>query len=61
MGWWVDQGSGRITDPGAYGSVPWLDLEAGYGAYLVIESDSGTGAQLAGLLFDPVDAAVEAG
>lgn len=58
MGWWVDRDSGRITDPGAYGSVPWLDLADGYGAYLVIESDSQTGGQLARQLFDVVDRAV---
>ena len=46
MGWWVDEASGRINDPGAYGSVPWLDLEDGYGAYLIVESDTATGVQL---------------
>ncbi|MEO6571876.1 MAG: serine hydrolase [Ilumatobacteraceae bacterium] len=56
MGWWVDRASGRISDPGAYGSVPWLDLEDGYGAFLVIEADSGTGAQLAGELYDVIEA-----
>ena len=60
MGWWVDRASGQISDPGAYGSFPWLDLDDGYGAYLVIEADSGTGAELANLLFDPVAAAVTA-
>ena len=61
MGWWVDRASGRISDPGAYGSVPWLDLEDGYGAYLVIEADSTTGAELAQQLYDVVDEAVTAG
>jgi CubicO group peptidase (beta-lactamase class C family) len=60
MGWWVDRATGRLTDPGAYGAVPWLDLDDGYGAYLVIEADSGTGFQLASLLFDAVDSAVKA-
>ncbi len=58
MGWWVDRASGRISDPGAYGAVPWLDLDDGYGAYLVLEADSGTGLELAGLLFDAVERAV---
>ena len=58
MGWWVERDTGYITDGGAYGSVPWLDLEDGYGAYLVIEADSGTGGELAGLLEDPIDEAV---
>jgi len=58
MGWWVDRDSGRISDGGAYGSQPWLDLDNGYGAYLVIEADSGTGNELADLLYDEVESAV---
>ena len=61
MGWWVDRETGRISDGGLYGSVPWLDLEDGYGAYLVVEADSGTGNALAGLLYDVVEAAVTGG
>ncbi len=61
FGWWHDPASGRIDDPGAYGAFPWLDLEGGLGVYLVVESDSGTGGQLAYELFDPVEAAVLAG
>ena len=60
MGWWVDRASGRISDAGAYGSVPWLDLEDGYGAYLVIEADSDTGFELAQQLFDVIEQAVNA-
>lgn len=58
MGWWVDRATGRLTDPGAYGSVPWLDLADGYGGFLVIESDTATGGALAGLLYDVVDEAI---
>ena len=58
MGWWVDRATGRISDPGAYGAVPWLDLDKGYGAYLVIEADGSTGNELANLLVDVVEAAV---
>jgi CubicO group peptidase (beta-lactamase class C family) len=46
MGWWVDRSTGRLQDGGAYGSLPWLDLEAGWGAFLVIEADSTTGFEL---------------
>jgi CubicO group peptidase (beta-lactamase class C family) len=60
MGWWVDRSSGRISDPGAYGSFPWLDLADGYGAYLVVEADAATGAMLAQQLFDVVERAVTA-
>ena len=41
MGWWVDRETGIISDGGAFGSVPWLDLEDGYGAFLLTESNSG--------------------
>jgi hypothetical protein len=58
MGWFVDAAAGRITDPGAYGATPWLDLEGGYGAYLVVEGDTGPG--LAAELFPLVDAAFAA-
>lgn len=61
FGWWFDRETGRIDDPGAYGAFPWLDLDAGFGAYLVLENDSNTGAQLASQLFEPVEAAVLAG
>ena len=55
MGWWVDRTTGRLTDPGAYGAVPWLDLDDGYGGYLVIEADAGTGNELASMLYGPVE------
>jgi CubicO group peptidase (beta-lactamase class C family) len=60
MGWWVDRATGRLTDPGAYGTVPWLDLADGYGAFLVIEAGSTIGGELAGQLYDVVDAAIVA-
>jgi hypothetical protein len=40
--------------------MPWLDLEDGYGAYLVIEADSPTGIELAEALYDVVEDAVTA-
>ena len=61
MGWWVDQASGRLTDPGAYGAVPWLELDSGHGAYLVVEADGSTGTALADELFGPVAEAIADG
>jgi CubicO group peptidase (beta-lactamase class C family) len=58
MGWWVELDGDRLTDAGAYGSTPWLDLQDGYGAYLVIEADTLTGFDLSGQLFDVVEQAV---
>jgi len=42
MGWWVDQETGIISDGGAWGAYPWLNLDEGYGAYWVIEDEFGT-------------------
>lgn len=47
MGWWINRETGRISDPGAWGAVPWLDLDDGYGAYLIIEDESTTGQAMA--------------
>ena len=53
----------RKLPPGTFpvpadGAMPWLDLEDGYGAFLVVEADSPTGNALADLLYDVVEAAV---
>jgi len=58
MGWWVHRDTGLLTDNGAYGTVPWLDLDGGFGAYLVVEATGELGSHLAGLLYEPVAAAV---
>ncbi len=51
MGWWVDEDDPAIIrDGGAFGSMPWLDLDDGYGAYLVVESTNDVGEDLADLL-----------
>ncbi|SDF13668.1 CubicO group peptidase, beta-lactamase class C family [Blastococcus fimeti] len=61
LGWWVDRdGSNRISDAGAYGAVPWLDLDGGFGGYLVLEADARLGATLAAQLYEPVEAAITA-
>lgn len=62
LGWWVDRETGRLTDPGAYGSVAWLDPATGHGGFLVVESLSFVGNQLALELYEPVARALaEAG
>jgi CubicO group peptidase (beta-lactamase class C family) len=59
LGWYVDRNpGGYLTDPGAFGSRPWLDLADGYGVYLVIEADGGTGSELQQRLAGPIDAAM---
>lgn len=47
MGWWIDRvNKGVFADPGAYGAFPWLDYPRNYGAFLVLQSNAGVGAQL---------------
>jgi hypothetical protein len=59
LGWFVDRSpGGYLTDPGAYGSVPWPDLADGYGAALVVEADSGSGNELQQRLAAPIDEAM---
>jgi CubicO group peptidase (beta-lactamase class C family) len=58
MGWWVDRTSGRRLAYGAFGAIPWLDLENDFGVYLVTEAGTGVANDLATLLFDPIETAV---
>jgi hypothetical protein len=60
LGWFVDRTTGLRTDPGAFGSVPWIDIASGHGAFLVIEGSGRVGNELAGELFGPVADAVAA-
>jgi CubicO group peptidase (beta-lactamase class C family) len=60
MGWWVDRMTGTISDPGAFGSVPILDLDDGYGMLLMTESNSGLATSFAEKLRPLVDDAVAA-
>jgi hypothetical protein len=54
-----EDGTGIISDPGIYGSMAWLDIADGYGAYLAIEADDDIrGKNLANLLFAPIETAM---
>ncbi|MBK6581077.1 MAG: beta-lactamase family protein [Sandaracinaceae bacterium] len=45
MGWWVSRSEpGVVSDGGAYGAMPWLDVERGYGVMILIEADAEDGA-----------------
>jgi CubicO group peptidase (beta-lactamase class C family) len=48
LGWWIDrENTGVFMDPGAYGAIPWLDLDRGYGAFIALEATSELGVELA--------------
>jgi CubicO group peptidase (beta-lactamase class C family) len=55
MGWWVDRETGIISDGGLYGAYPWLDLEDGYGAYLVVEANGEVSGQIAEQIVPLID------
>lgn len=57
LGWWVDRNSAVISDFGAYGTNPWLDLDRGYGAVVFVEGESWMGAALY-VELEPILAAV---
>lgn len=46
LGWWVSREFPVISDAGAYGATPWLDLERRYGAMLMLEGEATQGALL---------------
>ena len=73
LGWWTqeivgyggsaaqpsdEKGVTRLRDPGLYGSTAWIQPENGFGAYLVVESTSNVGNQLAKKLYPLIEAAV---
>lgn len=59
-GWWVDtEREGWLTDPGAYGAVPWLDLPRGYGAMIIVEANIGLGSALGDAVLPSIEAAID--
>ncbi len=46
MGWWIrTENPGLYEDPGAFGSVSFLDVERGFGGYVAIDDYTGTDAE----------------
>lgn len=47
LGWWINRDDpSRQQDGGAFGTEPWIDLDRGYAAVLVLESTSPKGVAL---------------
>ncbi len=39
LGWWISRDEpGVVSDAGAYGATPWLDVNRGYGVMIILES-----------------------
>lgn len=48
LGWWIGaDDEDYVEDAGAFGAVPWIDRDRGYGVYLVLESSTRRGRELA--------------
>ena len=40
LGWWISRDEpGVMADPGAYGAIPWIDQERGYGVMIILEAE----------------------
>ncbi len=62
LGWWVaGDGSSQVEDAGAFGAVPWLDLDDGYGVYLLVERTATDGHRLAEVIRPMVEARMGTG
>ena len=59
MGWWLNTAEQVISDPGAYGAYPMLDLKRGYGAMIIIELTSRVGAELMTAVKPTLDSIVD--
>lgn len=46
LGFWINEANQVVTDPGAYGSYPLLDLKRRYGVFIAIELTSDVGVKL---------------
>jgi CubicO group peptidase (beta-lactamase class C family) len=51
MSWWlrpaaVGRPVSEFSDPGAFGTTPWIDTERGYGAIILIRSRLATGLRI---------------
>lgn len=61
FGWWVSRdGSGIVSDGGAYGAAPWLDTVRGYGVMIILETEAGSGYELRTAVTPLVAAAFDA-
>ncbi|MEM7094634.1 MAG: serine hydrolase domain-containing protein [Actinomycetota bacterium] len=58
MGWWINEETGIISDGGAWGAYPWLNLGEGYGGYWVIEDSFQTTGRFSDELIAAVHLAV---
>ncbi|MGI9642814.1 MAG: serine hydrolase domain-containing protein [Acidimicrobiia bacterium] len=58
MGWWINRQDGSAYSVGAYGALPTLHLDNGFGYYLVLEANDATLQAIAPSLDAAVEAAV---
>lgn len=61
LGWWVNRRNGLVYSTGAYGAEPTLDLDDGFGYYIVLEANEGARQTLVAPLGAAIKKAVLAG
>jgi CubicO group peptidase (beta-lactamase class C family) len=60
LGWWIGaDDEDYVEDGGAFGAVPWIDRDRGYGVYLVLESSNRLGRELAKQLRPDIEAQMD--
>lgn len=65
LSWWISTyaGSGaptEISDQGAFGTTPWIDLGRGYAAVMLMQSTTPTGTRIWNRLEPAIEAAIDA-
>lgn len=61
LGWWVSRDEpGYVSDGGAYGATPFLDLARGYGVMIILEANGSLGYALRQQMKPVVDAIFDA-
>jgi hypothetical protein len=60
MGWFRDRTRHVVGDAGAYGAMPWLDVDRGYGAMFLIEDEAIVGVQMRLAIQPLLDAIIDA-
>lgn len=60
LGWFRDRTRHVVGDAGAYGAMPWLDVDRGYGAMFILEDEAIVGVQMRLALQPLIEALIDA-
>lgn len=63
LSWWIPPYTGEpteISDPGAFGATPWIDLGRGYAGVILMQDDGSTGMRVWNALRPVINSAIDA-